>query len=646
MNSLADYAAYIAFRLLGPVFRALPVAVSFFLGRRLGDTVHFFDNKHRALVYSNIRRAFHDEMTPGQIRAATKKFYRNFGQNFIEMFLLPKLDKQYLDRYITVEGVENVTASLKRGKGVILLAVHAGSWELTNAICSTWGVPFNFFVREQKFPRLNGLLNLYRARKGCNLITRQNQLRALVGALKNNEVVGMTADQGGKQGEKVEFFGNEASMSSGAVKIALKYGTAILPSFYFRFGGACVKTIIAEPFQMHKTGDDDTDIHANVQGLIHYFEGCIRQYPSEYLWTYKVWKYSSHRSVLILSDGKTGHIRQSETVARELARFGAAGAMHVSVKTVQIRLRNDSLRIGLSLASLLTGRYSSRLAAGFLKLLLDKNSYTTLMGLTPDIVISCGARVAGVNYLFSRFNVNRSISVLRPGVLGVRRFDAVIMPLHDHPPKRKNVYCTDGALNLIDDAYVAEQSGKLLDAYTGTLSREQKYIGLLLGGNTKHFKLQPEEVRNVLSQIKDAAERFDYHVLITTSRRTPCAVEQLLEKECKNFSRCKLLINARVDNPPFALGGIVGLSSIVIVSPESISMVSEAASAGRYVVVFGSRVDSRHDKFLRTLANGGFIYRTPAASIAGTIGGIHNKKPAVRRLNDLEHLNDCIQRIY
>lgn len=645
MDSFTDYAAYTAFRLLGPIFRVLPVPVSFFIGRRIGDIFHFCDARHRAFAYANMRRALLGEKTPAEIGVLTKKFYRNFGQNFIEMFLLPKLDKQYLDRYVTVEGADNVVHARARGKGVILLAVHEGSWELTNVICSQWGVPFNFFVRQQKFPRLNGLLNQFRAQKGCKLITRHNQVRALVEVLKNNEIVGMTADQGGKLGERVHFFGHEASMSSGAVKMALKYDSIILPSFYMRLNGERVKVIVGEPFAMQKTGDAEYDLNANLQALMHYFENCIRQYPAEYLWTYKIWKYSSSRRVLIISDGKAGHLRQSEAIARELVRQGLPQSRKVVLETLQVGFKNNFSRLGLALMSLLTGKYSSLLAAHSLKYFLDKRSYEALMKLSPDIVISCGSSVASVNYLFSRLNVCRSITLLRPGALSLKRFDAVIMPAHDHPPKRKNIFRTEGALNLIDDAYLTEQSDQLLAAEKGALSRKQKYIGLLLGGNTKHFTLHPEAVRNAVSQIKDAANRFDYDVLITTSRRTSPEVESLLERECNDFPRCKLVVNARLNNPSYALGGIVGLSTIVVVSPESISMVSEAASSGRHVVVFGSRVDSRHNAFLNTLERGGYIQRAPAASIAGVISSIHNKKPLVKRLNDIQHLKDCMQRM-
>ena len=43
-------------------------------------------------------------------------------------------------------------------------------------------------------------------------------------------------------------------------------------------------------------------------------ESYIRRYPQEYFWFYKIWKYSPFRKVVVLSDGKAGHLRQAQAV--------------------------------------------------------------------------------------------------------------------------------------------------------------------------------------------------------------------------------------------------------------------------------------------------------------------------------------------
>ncbi len=178
-NFLTDYLAYILFKALGPLIRSLPLSFSFALGRRLGDALYYFDLKHKATAYANIKRAFGTSLTSGYLSCLTRDFYRTFGQSIIEVFLIPIIDRNYIEQHITIEGEERVFNALKKGKGAILMAVHAGSWELSNIITANLGFPFSMFIREQGPARLNQLLNNYRKAKGCRIISREGGLKRL-----------------------------------------------------------------------------------------------------------------------------------------------------------------------------------------------------------------------------------------------------------------------------------------------------------------------------------------------------------------------------------------------------------------------------------------------------------------------------------
>ncbi len=155
-----DYLGYIAVKLLGPLIRALPKSLSFFLGKKLGETLYYFDLKHKAVVYANIKAALGNKLSVPQINCIAKEFYQRFGQNIIEIFLIPLVNQDYIKKYITIKGTEHISEAFKKGKGVILLAMHAGSWELSNIIFAIWRVPFSLLFLDQNHPRLNHLLNL------------------------------------------------------------------------------------------------------------------------------------------------------------------------------------------------------------------------------------------------------------------------------------------------------------------------------------------------------------------------------------------------------------------------------------------------------------------------------------------------------
>ena len=641
---MLDYLACILFKVLGAFLRCLPLELSFFLGRRLGDCFYYFDLKHKARSYANIKVALGNELPPKLISKTTKDFYQSFGQSIVEIFLIPKVDRGYIEKYVTVEGLENIRNGLKKGKGVILLSVHAGSWELSNIICANFGFPFALFVRGQRFPRLNQLLNRYRQEKGCKIITREGGIKQLIEAFKSNSAVGITQDQGGKDGRLVEFFRRRASMPTGWIKLALKYDASVIPVYFTRETGPKIKIFVGKPLELVKSGDAQRDIDENLKIGTKVFEEFIRKYPKEYLWTYKIWKYSDQSNILILSDGKTGHLRQSESVAGIALNLLKKKGIQAGINVIEVKFKNEFSRKALFLSGCLAGKYHCQGCLGCLKRSLQAETFKALSSFSPDMVISCGASLAAINFIVSRQNLSKSVVLMRPSILSMKRFDLVIMPRHDHPPKKKNVVITEGALNLVDDRYLGEQSVKLARFFN--LNINSLYVGLLIGGDSKNFVLDKELVSKALKEAKAAAEGINADILLTTSRRTPVKVQDLIKQEFKNYNRAKLVIIANESNFPAAVGGILGLSKIVITSPESISMISEAANSGKFVLVFKAQgLSGKHKEFLGNFSKEKYIYLTEVDKLAQTIKNIWHDNPAVNALKDNSCVSQALERI-
>ncbi len=620
------------------------MSASLFLGRLLGNCFYYFDFKHRARSYANIKQALGNELSPKAIARITKEFYSSFGQSLIEIFLIPKVDQAYMKKYIEIEGLDNIYKGLKKGKGVVLISAHAGSWELANIICGNLGFPFYLFVKGQRLPRLNALLNNYRRQKGCSIITKEGGLKQLIEALKNNASVGITLDQGGKNGDLVEFFGRSASMSTGGIKLALKYDSSVVPVYFTRVAGPKIKVLVGKEIELSKTGDQELDLRDNLKKTTQVFEEYIRKYPRDYLWTYKIWKYSNERSVLILSDGKAGHLRQSEAVSRIISRVLKNKGIESRVETVDVKFKNKFLKTILSLSSILSGKYSCQGCLGCLKKLIDENAYKALIRLKPDIVISCGSGLDAVNFIISAESLSKSIAIMKPSFLSMRKFDLVIIPQHDKPLKKKNVVVTAGALNLINRKYLEEESAKLI--HSCNLNPQADYIGLLIGGDSKKFILDKTLMGKVISEVKITADKINADIILTTSRRTSAAVTELIKREFGGFSRLKLMVIANEKNIPEAVGGILGLSKIIVSSPESISMISEAANSSKPVVVFKSGgLSGKHQAFLENLSKNNHIYLSEVNELSAKIEGIWRDKPKVNVLGDNELVAKALEKI-
>ncbi|MDO9573335.1 MAG: ELM1/GtrOC1 family putative glycosyltransferase [Candidatus Omnitrophota bacterium] len=632
-NLIADYLSCALFRVASFFTYLLPLTVSLFIGRRLGDLIYFFDRRHRAVAYANIAKAVADKNDANLTSRITRKAYQAFGQNLIEISIIPRINKEYLNRYIHIENKDYIDAAFKRGKGVIFLTVHGGNWELSNVICATLGFPFVLFIRDQGFAKLNALLNSYRLKLGAKIIHKEAGVRQLIEVLKNNQSIGMMMDQGGKVGELVKFFGKEASMSIGAVKLALKYDCSIIPTFYTRVKGPYAKVILDQVYTVTKTNDPQKDLRDNLQKLTHIYEKYIRQYPHEYLWTYKIFKYGKERKIMILSDGKTGHLRQSESAAKLIIQQLANRGIKTTLNIQEVKFRSSIFRHIFSLLIILSGKYPSH---GFLFILrnaLTVESWQGLMDYKPDIIISTGGKLSAINYFLSKENQAKSVVLMRSVLSDLKKFDLKIIPKHDRPQGRSLVsstIITEGALNLVDPNYLNEKSERLRKSglIKGALS--SLAIGVLIGGDSKGFSISIEAITQVILQLKKIAEELDADILLSTSRRTTGRIEKVIKSQLADYPRCKLLVIANENNHADVVGGILGISNIIISSPESISMVSEAVASGKYVFVFKiGRLSRKHRYFLRNYQNKGYIYLKAIQDLAFSMKEIWRNKPEI-----------------
>jgi len=638
----------------GALVRILPLSMSLGVGRFIGLLGYYCDGRHRALAYANIKTAFAHSKKPSEIKRIVKKVFQNYGQNLIELLRLPLITPANVERYVDIQGKEHIMNSLKGGKGVIFLAMHFGSWELVNPVCSSLG-PYNVIVNPQdRFAKLDHLLNSYRRASGSVVLERGFGTRDLIKSLQNNQIVGMVVDQGGKGGALVKYFGRQASMSVGAIRLGLKWGVPICFSVIIREKSGRHRLVIHPPLDLIKTGDTEKDVVKNLETIVRLMEDYITRYPAEYMWFYKIWKYSKEATVLVVSDGKAGHLNQSKAMAQELNVALQERGIEVENKIVDIKFKSPLAAKMISFLSFLSHPRFCQGRLRYLKWFLTKETFLKIVSLKSDFVISCGSSVAGVNFILSKDHGAKSICILKPGILSFRRFDMVVLPQHDEITNQgriKNIVMTQGAPNMVTREYLSTQVEELTQEFPQIAARRQLKIGVLIGGPAKHDVLSEPLIKMVIHQVREAAEKIDADIFLTTSRRTPHAIESLITREFKGCKRCQVLIIANEKNFPSAVGGILGASDIVVVSGDSISMVSEAATAGKNTIVFnvkkkkhlGGRKD-RHVLFLEKLSSQGFIFLAQEREICETICEMAKNKLKTRMLNDRSVLLEAARR--
>ena len=284
--------------------------------------------------------------------------------------------------------------------------------------------------------------------------------------------------------------------------------------------------------------------------------------------------------VVILSDNKPGHYKQSLGIVEKLPEC------QTEWLTVEFRhkWRDNLLRVFMCTFSGMP--LPTSLIQTLLRWSLTAEAYSALTALrTADITLSTGSSVAAVNLLLGRILGAKTVTCRRPSPLGVRNFDLAILPMFSwHGKRHKNNICKIvGVPNPISpDTLNTQQKQLIRELNLPSCPR----IGLLIGGTDRHETITAADANQLSEICKAVATEMNTQILVTTSRRTPTEVTEHLASTLKHNDWCPLFIapniSSELDNPYQA---ILALSDLLIVTADSFSMVCEAASSGRPVIV-------------------------------------------------------------
>ena len=385
--------------------------------------------------------------------------------------------------------------------------------------------------------------------------------------------------------------------------------------------------------------EKEEDIMSYVEQYNKLLERRVRENPDQWLWLHRRWKSSPLKKVTVITDGKPGHINQALAVVRELKKYRRDSNPDLpepEVKVVEAIFKSPLKKVFLNFMSLFAGpRSQGRMKC--LEYCLTKESYDKLIHSFSNIIISCGSAAAGVNRLLSIESNAKSAVIMKPSFISLKKFDMAIIPVHDgikEAPHGK-IITVDTVPNLIDEEYMKSSADKLLKLIKkDTDDKKRLTIGVLLGGDNREFQLTDETTEALVRNISEISEKEYADILFTTSRRTPKTAEEIVKNKLSGNKRCKLLIVANENNIPDAVGGVLGLSDIVFVSGESVSMVSEAVSSGKRVFVF--RLDkkrkglSKFDKMMSNLEKKGYIEIVKADKLSEAVLGSTGKPGKVK----------------
>ena len=269
--------------------------------------------------------------------------------------------------------------------------------------------------------------------------------------------------------------------------------------------------------------------------------------------------------IIILTDGIRGHYHQSLGIANWLKRLSNAEVETMSVPKFKGVKRFLYLKI--------FARFIKFNALKWLELV--NFSYKDLKA---DLFISAGSSAAPFCLALAKVYNAKSCVVMTPSVLGVKPFDFAIIPEHDDKNLNLNnalIIKTLGAPNHIYKPELKAQAEKFFKDL-----KSLKIIAVLIGGSDANYDVNINWAERVINKLLNAAEACNAELLITTSRRTGKQVDDKINAiiNRKNFVKYFLPASKYPDVNP--VPAMLGLATHVIATEDSVSMTSEAVTAG------------------------------------------------------------------
>jgi len=292
------------------VFGHLPPRFGFWLGYKIGGSFCYFNTQERNRALAHLDLAMGDKLTPWQRERISQKVFANFGGVVGELATLLSRSQDYRMKriYCSPENRAKFEKCLEKGKGVIIMTMHMGSFELLAA----W-MKVNFdgigIGKKMKEKKADLFLTHCRTKMGYEIMPQDSNLRDFLAPLKKNKILGMVPDQDLKKtaGIFVPFFGTEAWTITGPAVLSLLSGAPMLPVVLIPENGR-YQVHTGQPIFPERSKNKSEDVKRLTVSWSRALEELITRFPEHWAWFHRRWKTRPEGEGAVVTYGAPGRL--------------------------------------------------------------------------------------------------------------------------------------------------------------------------------------------------------------------------------------------------------------------------------------------------------------------------------------------------
>jgi len=265
----------------------LPFRVQLWIGGQLGRLLFVMVPKRRRIAAINLRLCF-PELDEPALRRLLRAHGESLGFSVFEIGLALWASRARVEQLVRIEGLDNLTAPLEQGHGVVVISGHFPAIELIGRAIRKSTPPAAAMYRPLKNPLIDQLLRRAR-RKAISTLIPKDGIRQMIRLLRNGTPVWYAADQSYDRAyaELVPFFGEPAMTNAALTHIARMGKARVVPFYPRRLADGSGYECIFLPALENFPGNDPA---ADAEYINNLLAEWIRKAPEQYYWVHRRFK--------------------------------------------------------------------------------------------------------------------------------------------------------------------------------------------------------------------------------------------------------------------------------------------------------------------------------------------------------------------
>ena len=253
-----------------------------YIGKKIGPLF-----RSKQTILTNIKNAL-PKTDKADLELIIQSMWENYGRILAEYVFLKDFRKEKLNDYLEIEGKEHLNKVRDSNEQVVFVSGHFNNFELMAMQIEKSGINLAAIYRPLNNIFLNGIMEKIRTKYICkNQIKKgRSGTRELLKSFNNKNSIALMIDQRVSEGEKSNFFGQDAFTTTIPAQLVKKFGCKIVPIHIERYNDFYFKMKVEEPINYNK----DTAIDEITLSLNKLLEKMILKNPSQWIWSHNRWK--------------------------------------------------------------------------------------------------------------------------------------------------------------------------------------------------------------------------------------------------------------------------------------------------------------------------------------------------------------------